>query len=631
MARRNPLKLVAEGRPGAEAPAAARVAGPVAPRAVARPAGPAAPKAGARERGGSPWLGRDGHPTPTFEAYQQLERSLSSWGVLPRLPVAPATAVGAFLDWWVHLLGSPAKQWELMHLAAEQWAHAASGDGAEEAPVEPMPQDKRFADPAWQQAPYAALADAFLRQQRWWHRATTGVPGVTRHHEDMVSFAARQWLDMVAPSNFISMNPVVQRRTLEEGGMNLLRGAAHAVEDAWREAGDLPPVGAERFEVGGNIAVTPGKVVLRNRLMELIQYAPTTRTVHPEPVLIVPAWIMKYYILDLSPQDSLVRYLVDRGHTVFVISWKNPDEGDRDIGMDDYDHLGVRAALQAVRRITHGAPVHATGYCLGGTLLSIVAAALGRDGDDSLKTLTLFAAQTDFTDPGELGLFIDEGQVAFLENLMSRRGYLDKRQMQVTFQMLRSNDLIWSYRLYNYLLGERRPVTDLMAWNADGTRLPYRMHVEYLNGMFLHNALARGEWQVDGAAINLDDIRVPVFNVGAVQDHVAPWRSVFKLHGLTDADQTFVLTAGGHNVGIVNPPGQAKSSYRRREWHDGDRMLTPDEWLAATPQVPGSWWEAWAAWLVAHSSPRVAPPRLGTPAAGLPPLEDAPGTYVRQR
>jgi polyhydroxyalkanoate synthase len=587
--------------------------------------------AGATERAGSPWLGRESPHSKAFEALQELERRITPPSFVPGAAIAPTTTTGAFMDWCMHLLASPAKQWELAQFGAEQWVRAwqaaVSGDDV----VQPLPQDKRFADPAWRQPPYRLLAQAFLLRQQWWQRATVGVPGVTRHHEEMVSFAARQWLDMVAPSNFVSTNPVVQQRTTHELGMNLLRGAAHALEDLWREAGDLPPAGAEGYEPGRNVAVTPGRVVLRNRLMELIQYKPSTRTVHAEPVLIVPAWIMKYYVLDLSPHNSLIKYLVDQGHTVFAISWKNPDEGDRDLGMDDYDHLGVRAALDAIRRIVPGARVHATGYCLGGTLLSIVAAALGRTPDSPLASVTLLAAQTDFTDPGELALFIDEGQVEFLENLMWRRGYLDKRQMKSTFQMLRSNDMVWSYRLYNHLLGERQPLNDLMAWNADGTRLPYRMHMDYLRGLFLHNALARGEWQVDGAPVNLDDIRVPVFNVGTVQDHVAPWRSVFKLHALTNAEQTFVLTAGGHNVGIVNPPGQAISSYRLRRWQAGDRLLTPDQWLASTRSISGSWWTAWAEWLRQHSTRQTAPPPLGAPKAGLPPLEAAPGRYVHQR
>jgi len=339
---------------------------------------------------------------------------------------------------------------------------------------------------------------------------------------------------------------------------------------------------------------------------------------------------MKYYVLDLSPANSLVRFLVSKGFTVFAISWKNPDSGDRDLGMDDYARLGVLDALETIERIVPGTRVHAAGYCLGGTLLSTVAAWLGRRGRTPLKTLTLLAAQTDFTEPGELALFVDEAQVAFLERLMARRGYLDKRQMRATFQMLRSNDLVWSHRLHSHLLGERAPISDLIAWNADGTRLPYRMHMEYLDCFFLRNALARGEWRVQGTPVNLSDIRIPVFNVGTVQDHVAPWRSVYKLHALSDAEQTFVLTAGGHNVGIVNPPGNpVPSSYRMRTHHAADPLLTPDEWLAATDLRQGSWWAAWSTWLARHSGRRRTPPRLGAP--DRPPAEAAPGRYVLQR
>ncbi len=537
--------------------------------------------AGVREREASPWLGPEAQPSEIFRAYQSAERHLLPWSPWPSTAVAPATAFGAYMDWYVHLLGSPAKQLELGHVAGEQWLHAcqAAADGA---PVHVLPQDKRFADPLWGLPPYRQWAQNFVLAEQWWQRATEGVPGVTRHHEQMVSFAARQWLDIFAPSNFVTTNPVVQRRTLEEGGFNLVRGTVEVAEDLYADAADQPPAGAEAFQVGRDVAVTPGRVVLRNRLMELIQYAPTTRQVHAEPVLIVPAWIMKYYILDLSPGNSLVRHLVEHGFTVFAISWKNPTGAERDLGMNDYEKLGVEAALDAIGRIVPNARVHATGYCLGGTLLSIAAAALGRRGDARLASLTLLAAQTDFTTPGELGLFVDESQVAFLENLMARHGYLDKKQMQSTFQMLRSNDLIWSYRLHRLLLGEERPMTDLMAWNADGTRLPERMHSEYLHGMFLENALARGEWRVDGAPVNLGDIRVPIFNVGIVQDHVAPWRSVYKLHALTDAEQTFVLAAGGHNVGVVNPPGQREVELShahlapRRPPADAGRMARVD-------------------------------------------------------
>jgi len=590
-----------------------------------------AKRSGSRERGSSPWLGSENARSKSFEVWQAVERQATAFWQFPGAMQAPTTPTGAYLDWALHLLASPAKASELAQFAAEQGLRAWQALTLQTDAVHALPQDKRFRDPAWLEPPYRTMAELFLLQQEWWHCATTGVPGTTRHHEQMVSFAARQWLDLAAPSNFVSTNPVVQQRTLQEGGMNLVRGLGHALEDAWREATDLPPTGAEEFEAGRNVAITPGRVVLRNRLMELIQYAPTTPSAHAEPLLLVPAWIMKYYILDLSPANSLVRHLVDQGFTVFAISWKNPDAGDRDLGMDDYCELGVRAALRAIAATVPGRKVHAAGYCLGGTLLATVAAALGRERESPLCSLSLFAAQTDFTEPGELGLFIDEGQIEFLESGMARRGYLDKRQMAGTFQMLRSNDLFWSYRLHSYLLGERRPVSDLMAWNADGTRLPFRMHIEYLRGMFLGNALARGEWKVAGQPVNLADIRVPIFNVGAVQDHVAPWRSVFKLNTLTDADQTFVLTAGGHNVGIVNPPGQRHSSYQLHERHAGDRLLTPDEWLEATPAVEGSWWTPWFRWLHRLSSRRVAPPPLGTPQGAFAPLDAAPGRYVHLR
>ena len=590
------------------------------------------PGRGTRERGDSPWLGQSESVSEVFRQYQDIDRlAFPLLGPLA-LGQSPATLMAAFTDWWVHLAASPAKHLELLQIGLENTlrlftAGAGAGWGGDHA--RPLPQDKRFADAQWLVPPFDALAHTFLLGQQWWQHATTGVPGVSRHHEEMISFAARQVLDAMAPSNCVWTNPVVLDRTLHEAAANLQRGANHAAEDALRDALDLPPTGSEAFVVGKTVACTPGEVIYRNRLMELIQYRPTTRTTHTEPVLLTPAWIMKYYILDLSPHNSLVRALVDQGFTVFAISWKNPDGGDRNIGLADYVHLGARAAIDRIGEVMPKVRIHALGYCLGGTLLAITAAALGREGSKALKSLTLLAAQTDFTEPGELSLFIDESQVAFLENQMWRKGYLDERQMKSSFQMLRSKDLIWSYRVVNYLLGTRQAATDLMAWNADGTRLPYRMHSEYLRSLFLQNSLAHGEFKLDGHAINLADIRVPIFNLGTVQDHVAPWRSAYKLHGLSDAEQTFVLTAGGHNVGIVNPPGDARASFRIAAWKAGQRLLTPEEWLDQAREVRGSWWTAWFDWLAQHSSGRVAPPRLGN--GGKEALGPAPGQYVLQR
>ena len=585
--------------------------------------------AGAREPGGSPWLGRRGEPTETFERYQGIERAAQSLWPSTVSAVSPSTALGAYSDWMQHLLASPAKQWELADIAVQnamRWARAATAGPADNCwCIEPLPQDKRFDDPAWRERPYVWFAQALLLQQSWWQHATTGVPGVSPHHERMVEFTARQWLDMISPSNFVTLNPVVTRRTLEEAGANLARGALHALGDAYRESSNLPPVGAEHYELGVNVATTPGRVVLRNRLMELIQYTPTTPKAHAEPVLFVPAWIMKYYVLDLEQRNSMVRFLVDAGYTVFMISWKNPHAEDRELGLDDYHRLGVRAALDTIAKACPHRAVHTVGYCLGGTLLAMVASLLGRERSHVIKSITLLAAQVDFTDPGELSLFIDESQVAFFENQMAVQGVLDKGQMRGTFQMLRSRDLVWSYRLATYLMGERAPISALMAWNADGTNLPYRMHSEYLHALYLDNALAHGEYRLGGVPISLSDIHTPIFSVGAVQDHVAPWRSVFKLHQFTTADQTFVLTAGGHNVGIVNPPGQPKSSHRIRHWKHLDRLLTPDEWLEQTEPVPGSWWTPWLEWLKRHSSGLEALP------VQLPSLGKAPGTYVMQK
>lgn len=573
-----------------------------------------------------------------LEAFRSIDRMREALSAQLSGGLSPQALALAFFDWSIHLAAAPGKRTELAYKATRKanrlLAHLAACRLGAEAPacIEPLPGDDRFSSEGWRQFPYNIWSQAFLLNQQWWHNVTREVPGVTPHHEDVVSFAARQLLDMVSPANIPFANPDVVAKTLETGGANFVGGFRNWLEDVGRQSTGRPPVGAEDFTVGRDVAVTPGKVVYRNHLIELIQYAPATETVRPEPILIVPAWIMKYYILDLSPQNSLIRHLVAQGHTVFCISWRNPTEQDRDLGLDDYRRLGVMAALDAVGAIVPDRAIHAVGYCLGGTLLSIAAAAMAKTRDHRLASLTLLAAQTDFTEPGELALFIDPSQLHFLESMMWNRGYLSADQMAGAFQLLRSNDLVWSRLVHDYLMGERTPMIDLMAWNADSTRMPYRMHAEYLQKLYLDNELAAGRLMVEGRPATLQNIRTPLFVVGTERDHVAPWRSVYKIHYLTDADVTFVLTSGGHNAGIVSEPGRPRRRFRIATRTHDDTSLGPDEWVENAAAQEGSWWTGWVEWLAAHSAgERVAPPAMGNAGKGLVPLDDAPGSYVLQR
>ena len=624
-------------RPIGRAPRATPTA---VPTATAQAANESASVPAARPPSGSaPLVGlpfeRDSYAATAFS--DVLDRSVHAAVARMTGGLSPAALAQAYADWAIHLAAAPGKQALLAQKALKKGARLARylSDCALNPQetgrcIEPLEHDRRFEGPGWQQWPFNAIHQGFLLQQQWWHNATTGLRGVTARHENLVQFMARQLLDVFSPSNFPLTNPDVLNRTTKEGGMNLLRGLRHMAEDWERDVAGKPPIGADAYVPGRNVAITPGKVVFRNRLIELIQYAPATDRVRPEPVLIVPAWIMKYYILDLSPQNSLVRYLVGQGFTVFMISWKNPGPQDRELGMDDYRSLGVMAALDAISAIVPDRKVHATGYCLGGTLLSVAAAAMARDGDPRLATISFFAAQSDFTEAGELTLFISDSQLAFLEDMMWEQGFLDSAQMAGAFKTLRSNDLVWSRMVRDYLMGERAPMTDLMAWNADSTRMPYHMHSQYLRSLFLQNDLAEGRFEVGGRPVALTDIRAPIFAVGTEQDHVAPWRSAYKVHLLTDTAVTFVLTAGGHNAGIVSEPGHPRRWYRVATQASDERYIDPDSWLQRAERREGSWWPEWTAWLASHSGKPIEPPSMGAAAARHAPLADAPGSYVLQ-
>jgi polyhydroxyalkanoate synthase len=567
---------------------------------------------------------------------KSLDRAVNAHLARFTLGVSPYGLSSTFFTWWVHLMGAPGKQVQLVEKAARKamrlgvYAGQVARDRDTQPCIDPLPHDHRFEHEGWQRWPYNLIYQTFLLSQQWWYNAACDIDGVGVRDELVVSFLSRQMLDMISPSNFVATNPEVTQATLREGGANLLRGYQNFLEDWERAISGKLPVGTEDYLPGRDVATTPGKVVFRNRLLELIQYAPTTGKVKPEPILIVPAWIMKYYILDLSPHNSLVSYLVDQGFTVFMVSWRNPTAEDRDKGMEDYFDA-VAEAMDAVNAIVPDTKMHGVGYCLGGTLMAAKAAQMARDGDDRLATLTLFATQTDFEEPGELQLFVSESEIAFLENMMWDQGYLDTKQMAGAFQLLRSADLIWSRYIHEYLMGRRQEMFDLMAWNADATRMPYRMHSEYLRKIFLGNELAEGKYRLGGKPVSVSDIDIPVFCVSTTSDHVAPWQSVYKLHLLADTPVTFVLTSGGHNAGIVSEPGHEGREFHIRTTGDDEPYASPEGWLTAADRRDGSWWPALVAWLGERSGKEVPPPGLGTDTAPYHATANAPGSDVFQR
>jgi polyhydroxyalkanoate synthase len=571
------------------------------------------------------------HNTEDF-SFDTLDRLMRAMTARFTNGVSPHAQYAAWFDWISHLSRAPGRQLELWLQAvraATRFGYFASwlASGVTRPPYVPAESDRRFDDPAWNSLPYVLWQQAFLAQEEWWRSATREVRGMAPRNAGRVGFMALQILDMMSPSNISWLNPIVVDRTTREAGANLVRGAVNFCVDV----AHMFPMDRENpvdgFRIGTDIAATPGEVVFRNDLMELIQYRPATDSVIAEPILIIPAWIMKYYVLDLRHQNSLVRYLVERGFTVFMISWRNVTAADRDVSFDDYRTLGVLAALDIVNSVVPRRKVHACGYCLGGTLLAISAATMARNDDERLASITLLAAQTDFSEAGELMLFVDASQVAFLEDMMWDQGVLDTKQMAGAFRALRSNDLVWSKMMREYLLGERDQMTDLMAWNADQTRMPYRMHSQYLRGLFLENRLTAGRYAVEGAVIALKDIHEPMFAVGTETDHIAPWRSVYKLHLFTDNELTFVVTNGGHNAGVVSEPGHHGRRYYVARRRPGDRYVDADTWLARAKQIDGSWWPEWASWLESCSSKE----RLSTSAMhGLVSLSPAPGVYVHQ-
>jgi polyhydroxyalkanoate synthase subunit PhaC len=566
--------------------------------------------------------------------HQNLDRSLRA--VMARLSggVSGLPFIEAWTDWAFHMSQSPGRRLELAEHGQRNFlkllACFANLNPEAPPPFSPKPYDNRFDHPGWQKPPFQMWQQSFLASQDWWDRATDHLRGLRPEDADRTRFMARQALDTISPSNYPALNPEIIAATLAAGGLNLAEGAAHFAEDMFKTLTQTHDPAPEGFRVGKDLACTPGVVVFRNDLFELIQYAPTTDKVRAEPILIVPAWIMKYYILDLSPHNSMVNYLVGQGFTVFMISWCNPKAEQADLSLEDYRRTGVMTALDAVGNIMPGRKVHAVGYCLGGTILAIAAATMAREGDGRLVSITLMAAQVDFAEAGELLLFVEESQVAFLEDMMWDQGYLDRPQMARTFSAIRSEDLIWSRAVRRYFLGQDDLPTDMGVWVADTTRMPARMHSQYLRGLFLENRLTAGRFAVEGRVIALKDISAPMFVVATETDHIAPWRSVYKTQLFTDCDLTFVLTSGGHNSGIVNQPGNPRSHYLCSHRPAGTLYVGPDDWLNKGAYRKGSWWPEWREWLETMSSDLVPPPALGAPDKGYAPIVPAPGTYVFQ-
>jgi polyhydroxyalkanoate synthase len=580
----------------------------------------------------------NGSGAPERQDEVELARALRAQMATVTGGLAPDVYVNAWWDWLLNLSKEPPKQVQIMEdaltKAADNAAFAmqAAAAAVASAPLPPAPSDPQFGAEAWSKWPFNVYAHTYRNYVDFWQGALSTVPGVEPANERTLGFVARNGLEALSPAHYLGTNPELLNATRAETGENLVRGFSYWLEDVTRTLGGKAASATDKFVVGHDIAATPGNVVLRNDLIELIQYSPATETVLAQPILIVPAWIMKYYILDLSPGNSLVKYLVSMGHTVFMVSWKNPTASDRDLGMDDYLRLGIRAAVDAVAHIVPDHKIHSVGYCIGGTLLSIAAAAFAAEGEQRLASVTLLAAQQDFSEPGELSLFISPSQLDMLEAVMNRTGVLKSEQMGGAFALLRSRDLLWTPAVNTYLRGKRDSPNDLMAWNADGTRMPCRMHSEYLRQLYLDNALARGQFVAQGRTVDLAAIHLPMFVVGTETDHVAPWKSVYKARGLTrSADYTFLLTSGGHNAGIISGPVHPRRRHRVRTWLNENETLAPEAWFESTPPRSGSWWPTWEKWLTQHSTAaRLAPPSMGQ-AEGYTPLAAAPGTYVLEK
>jgi len=564
-------------------------------------------------------------------------RSLDQmWNANPLREVIPidwAEIVRSLRTVWLHSLTRPQESmaatvelstsmWnaamEAWNQAGQKWWIGSTGkDGKAHR------GDKRFSGPDWQENPvYRTIRDVYLLASDWLLRQGDKLD-MSEDEKQRINFHLRQFVDAMSPSLQLVSNPIALRRAMETGGASLVEGANNLLQDL--KEGRLSMVDATAFAPGRNLALQPGKVVLRTKLVELIQYTPQTEAVFRRPIIMFPPWINKFYILDLQPKNSMIRYFVEQGFTVFVASWKNPDASMDGITIEDYMDLGMLEAIDAASEITGSESVNLMGYCIGGVLMSLVLAWLGAKGDKRVNAATYIVSLQDFSNVGDTAIFMGEGNIDFVEQQMMERGYLDSRQMENMFSLLRANDLIWSNVVNNYLLGQKPPAFDILYWNSDGTRMTPAAHKWYLRNTYIENNLIKpGEIVLKGEPINLGKITIDIYSVGAEKDHIVPWQSAWKVKQLVGGKVHFVLASSGHVAGIINPPG-GKGTY----WTNDAPAATAEEWLKGATAHDRSWWIDWAAWLSERSGERVTPPALGS--AKYPPLGDAPGTYVLER
>jgi polyhydroxyalkanoate synthase len=564
------------------------------------------------------------------EAYQERLKTEDVFSA-----VNPALIGQLFVQVAEQLMAKPESLKQAQESLAEDYAKlwqatsaALQGETVEPV-IEPQPGDRRFKDEDWTANPtFSAIKQFYLLAARWLESMVVNAEGLDPRSRQKAMFYLRQFLSAMAPTNFVATNPKVLKLAAESNGETLRKGFGNLLDDMERSRGPLQVslTDTTAFEPGRNIATTPGKVVYQNDLMQLIQYTPTTETVYRRPLMIVPPWINKYYVLDMQPKNSFIRWAVGEGHTVFVLSWVNPHGELSAKTFDDYLLEGPLKALEVIEEATGEREVNALGYCIGGTLLACALAWLAKEDDKRIVSATFFTTMLDFSDPGELGVFIDEEQIGLVEKHMEKKGFLDGSQMAQVFSMLRENDLIWSAFINNYLLGKDPPPFDLLYWNSDSTRMPAMMHGFYLREMYLNNRLIEPDaLTLAGRPIDLRRIKVPAYLLSAREDHIAPWRSTFAATGLFAGPVRFVLAASGHIAGVINPPVANKYHF----WTNTRKGRTTDAWLKTAERHEGSWWPDWSAWIARKGGGRVPAREPG--AGALPAIEDAPGSYVKMR